>query len=145
MTFSQLSQSGLTSAGVRDFNQGIMERIHGKKEPTLSRAWKTGSIFQVPTEIEHFLHSDVGKHYSGKHSSCDFVTIEITFSYHVILVENIFVLISTSKLDSLGGPLQDLILSNALINKCLPGSSPSGSREFEAGMALARKKLIIYL
>ena len=145
MTFSQLSQSGLTSAGVRDFNQGIMERIHGKKEPTLSRAWKTGSIFQVLAEIELFLHSDVGKHYSGKHSSCDFVTIEITFSYHIILVENIFVLISTSKLDSLGGPLQDLILSNALINKCLPGSSPSGSRELEAGMALARKKLIIYL
>lgn len=32
--------------------------------------------------------------------------VEITFSYQVILVEDIFVLISTPKLDSLGGPLQ---------------------------------------
>lgn len=45
--------------------------------------------------------------------------VEITFSYHVILVEDIFVLISIPKLDSLGGPLQDPLLLNALINKCI--------------------------
>ena len=43
--------------------------------------------------------------------------VEITFSYH--LVEDIFVLISTPKVDSLGGPLQDPLLLNALINKCI--------------------------
>ena len=50
-TFSQLSPSELTSAGVRDLNQGIVEGIHGKREPALSRGWKTGSILQVLTEI----------------------------------------------------------------------------------------------